>query len=93
MCVVANKLCREKPRFGLFRSYNFTLKMLTFYETYKKNYVFLTIINTRLLHNNNAHAVGVIPVCSCNILHRSHAQTLQRRVYYIILIIYITIIT
>lgn len=85
MCVVTNKLCREKPRFGLFRSYNFT-------RLIKKNYVFLTIINTRLLHNNNAHAVGPIPVCSCNILHRSHAQTLQRRVYYIILI-YITIIT
>lgn len=87
-CGVTNKLCREKTRSkrdagSVYFDLNFTLEVLTFYETYKKkNYEFLTIINTRLLHNNNVHAVGAIPVqLYYNILHRSHAQTLKHRVY------------
>jgi len=41
----------------------------------------LTIINTRLLHSNNVHAVGAIPVQLYYILHRSHAQTLKHLVH------------
>jgi len=79
---------------------NFTLEVLTLYETYihiykkkPENYTFLTIINTRLPHNNNNNNVqgprdwrySSAAVLYNNYISFSRADTATSRIKYVLI--------